>query len=629
MAKAKNLKSRKITTRSEKIPVPVRLRVVYPKPQQLVYEDSTFIMGSVSGVGSPAHLRLNGQNIPLSPRGFFVWKIPLRPGLNPVKLQVVVEGKPPLAENLFAVYSVPPLSVLPAQPLAVQENTMQPASDVWLSEGDTLHVACLASVSSEVSVTIPGLLETPWPLKPVTQGHQGYLDTRERIFAQMHYTAPRIPLTGYVAADIPAVVLFEASRKSGKTVENLPVILHLRQGQAHVQKTLPGRLSLLTSCKPAVTVKSPPSVPVVARVSPVDGDRLTPQRAGTLLQIDALQQGWVRARLSADEYFWVGWDDVRWLPQAGSHLSLDRIQTHPQSAFRSQVQLAFVGLPEQACPILVQDMPESNRLQIRLYGVKAPSGASGVNDAMDDALYDSSEDPLIRQVHWRLVADDVVEVWVDLARPLAGYDYHWQNGAWHLNVKALPDTIAQTRVLIDPGHGGAEWGSTGLDGTPEKNLNLKVSQLLKTALQAEGFQVVMTRQTDGAVSLQQRQDKAVQIDADVLISLHHNALPDGRDPLAAIGACTFYYYPFAKPLAEVLLAGLTDNGGSEWVVPNYGLFTESLFIPRIHQATSVLVEVGFFTNPTEFERLINPAFQAEAARRLARSLKAYWQSRQG
>jgi N-acetylmuramoyl-L-alanine amidase len=107
-----------------------------------------------------------------------------------------------------------------------------------------------------------------------------------------------------------------------------------------------------------------------------------------------------------------------------------------------------------------------------------------------------------------------------------------------------------------------------------------------------------------------------------VLSIHHNALPDGRDPLAHIGASTYYYHPFARPLAEMLLASLSEPGGL-YEIPCYGLLFDSLQMTRIHQALAVLVEVGFFTHPQEYARLIQPEFQQEVARRLARGLAEY------
>jgi N-acetylmuramoyl-L-alanine amidase len=254
-----------------------------------------------------------------------------------------------------------------------------------------------------------------------------------------------------------------------------------------------------------------------------------------------------------------------------------------------------------------------NRLQIRLYGVCSYC----------DFIQYPTQDSVVQQIHWRQVAENVLELWIDLQCPLAGYDYAWIKGEWQFTVKCLPSRLSDIRVLIDPGHGGTESGSTGLNGLPEKTLNLTVSKLLRDALQKEGFQVCLTRNEDKEVALLQRGKLVLTEKAHIVLSIHHNALPDGRDPLKAEGASCFYYQVFSKPLAGALLTGLSDNRGSRFEVPNYGLFYDSLYMTRIHQAMAVLVEIGFFTNPVEFERLIDAAFQKEAAQRLASALRNY------
>lgn len=229
----------------------------------------------------------------------------------------------------------------------------------------------------------------------------------------------------------------------------------------------------------------------------------------------------------------------------------------------------------------------------------------------------------MRQIHWRQVAENTLELWIDLHQSIAGYDYAWRDGAWYFTVQALPSTISDIRILIDPGHGGSEWGSTGLNGLPEKKLNLAVSRLLKTALIEAGFQVDLTRDADVPLSLPERGEAVLREKPHMVLSLHHNALPDGRDPLKAQGACTFYYHPFSKPLAENLLTWLTEAHAEFETIPSYGLFYDSLYMTRIHQALAVLIEVGFFTHPDEFERLIQPEFQQQVAQRLTNALVNY------
>jgi N-acetylmuramoyl-L-alanine amidase len=357
----------------------------------------------------------------------------------------------------------------------------------------------------------------------------------------------------------------------------------------------------------------------VTRTAPVDGARLTPQRTNTRVSIDGLLQGWARVRLSRDDAFYIAQEDLDFLPVGtpSEALVLAAIKTASLTANQSIITLSFTGQPVHACPVQIEAVPSDsmNRLQVRL---------AGVCSQCDFIQYPPQhEDALIRQIHWRQVAENVLEVWLDLQKPLAGYDYAWRDGQWQLMVKTLPTALADIHVLIDPGHGGAEFGSTGLNGLPEKDLNLTVSRLLRDALLAEGFRVSLTRDRDESLSLPARGQRVIDHQADMVLSIHHNALPDGRDPLKAHGASAFYYQPFSKPLAEALLAGLTDNRGSRFEVPNYGLFYDSLYMTRIHQTLAVLVEIGFFTYPQEFERLIDPAFQREAARRLASAVRAY------
>jgi N-acetylmuramoyl-L-alanine amidase len=79
-------------------------------------------------------------------------------------------------------------------------------------------------------------------------------------------------------------------------------------------------------------------------------------------------------------------------------------------------------------------------------------------------------------------------------------------------------------VVIDAGHGGAEEGARGPDGITEKAVTLSVARRLKAALEARlGVRVIMTRDGDNAVALDQRASVANNNKADLFISLHANA----------------------------------------------------------------------------------------------------------
>lgn len=592
-------------------PQATQIQVVYPHPEHVVYEDSTFLMGAVRQAPAGARLYCNGQPVPLSPKGFFAWKIPIHAGLNPIQLEVRTNtATPPVAQAIFALRGEPSLPVLPKSPLAVNEETLQPANDLWLMPTDTLTVACLASEGAQVSFTIPGWVDTPIPVPPYPHDAP-YLDTREVIFFQKHWTAPRIPTRGYYQARVPVTTLLP------DPPDNFPqqaaIVLQVQSGTHSFKKTVPGRLTVLTAPKAAVLKANR----VVTRMVPPNGDRLTPQRANTAVWVDGLQTEWARVALSREEHCYVPLDSLTFLPTAseGSPLALGGIEAQSLGSTDSLIRLRFQQNPAQAYPIQLDSIPSErmDRLQVRLYGVCGPY----------DFIQTPPDDAVVRQIHWRSVADTVLELWIDLKRPLAGYDYAWQDGEWRIQVRTLPSHIADVKILIDPGHGGAEWGATGLNGLPEKQLNLTVSRLLRDALLKAGFQASLTRNSDQALSLQGRGEQVIQTQPHMVLSVHHNALPDGRDPLKAEGACCFYYHAFSKPLAQKLLHGLTQPVSGYQAIPNYGLFDDSLYMTRIHQALAVLIEVGFFTNPSEFERLIDPAFQKQVAARLVTALREY------
>jgi N-acetylmuramoyl-L-alanine amidase len=81
------------------------------------------------------------------------------------------------------------------------------------------------------------------------------------------------------------------------------------------------------------------------------------------------------------------------------------------------------------------------------------------------------------------------------------------------------------RIMIDPGHGGSDPGTSGIIGTKEKNVALDIAKRLKSRLERYNYEVIMTRQEDEAVSLQKRVELANSSMADLFISIHLNYLP--------------------------------------------------------------------------------------------------------
>jgi len=128
----------------------------------------------------------------------------------------------------------------------------------------------------------------------------------------------------------------------------------------------------------------------------------------------------------------------------------------------------------------------------------------------------------------------------------------------------LPGAVAQSpirTIAIDAGHGGDDTGVVGAAGAKEKDLTLAVSRRLKTALETRlGIRVLLTRDEDRNVPIDERTATANHNKADVFLSLHVNGSLRPRT-----GGATILYAAFDKGAEEAARASL----GTERV-PAYG-----------------------------------------------------------
>lgn len=102
---------------------------------------------------------------------------------------------------------------------------------------------------------------------------------------------------------------------------------------------------------------------------------------------------------------------------------------------------------------------------------------------------------------------------------------------------AVPAGNVLRKIVLDPGHGGKDPGAVGSGGIAEKDIVLSIAKKLAAKLRKEmGVQVVLTRSDDRFVALEDRTATANAEDADLFISLHMNASPNGE----ARGVETYY-----------------------------------------------------------------------------------------
>jgi len=238
-------------------------------------------------------------------------------------------------------------------------------------------------------------------------------------------------------------------------------------------------------------------------------------------------------------------------------------------------------------------------------------------------------------------------------------------------VGSVPAAAAQERslrtVVIDPGHGGLESGAKGRFGNLEKDITLAISLKLKALIEKDmGFEVVLTRDRDVDVSLENRSAIANNHKAGLFISIHAN----GAVPRKAAGSETFFLSLNATDEETRRLAYLENNSSeiqsridpsSEddlmmilWDMAQNAYIKDSSRLAELVQSEldamlgtrnrgikqapfkilagvacpAVLVEAAFISNPDEEQKLASDAFQSRVAEAIYRGLGRFLRGRQ-
>ena len=213
---------------------------------------------------------------------------------------------------------------------------------------------------------------------------------------------------------------------------------------------------------------------------------------------------------------------------------------------------------------------------------------------------------------------------IKFAKGTLVYDNSNESGISVAFINEAAANVKKTRIVLDPGHGGSDPGAIGKSTlVKEKELALKEANYIKTELEKYGYEVILARTNDTKVELMQRTDFANEISADLFISIHYNsstsATPKGLE---------IFYYPDAegkrKALAKAIYAPLINKTGA---VSRGTKETTGLVVTRESTMPSVLIEMGFLSNPSE-EKLIQKAdYMIVQSKAIAEGIKNYLQTR--
>lgn len=179
--------------------------------------------------------------------------------------------------------------------------------------------------------------------------------------------------------------------------------------------------------------------------------------------------------------------------------------------------------------------------------------------------------------------------------------------------------LSNITIVLDPGHGGKDEGAKGINGSLEKNLNLRTAKELKIKLEKLGATVYLTRNNDTFISLSNRIFFTLKKDADLFISIHYNSSPSSKPE----GTTTYYYHEqkdkdFATTIHNHLLRKI-QTFNRDVLYGDYHVLRENL-IP------STLLELGFISNKREEQYILSKKYQQDITTAITEGIIEYVQN---
>jgi N-acetylmuramoyl-L-alanine amidase len=564
--------------------------VAYPGRTDLVSAvDSSFLFGSV-GTGA-ASLSINGRPVSVAPNGAFLAWLPF-PSDDPARFRLVAVAGRDTARLDYPVRREPNGRVSRGA-LWVDTLSLAPRGDVWWPRGEWLPLTVHAAAGARVALLLPGGARVPLRADPGPAPVPDAVRAFDRNPANLIRPADgewyRGAIRGRALGTIGTGPVGEPIAGRRSPPSHGGVWVEVVQGRDTVRTAWPLAIQLLDTMPVAVELQDDPR-------KPTDVDHLTVGRAvpratyhwffpsGTVAELTGRIGDAVRLKLSSSSDAWVGAAEIRPAVRVLSP---------------GPVRIGSITLT-----------PRPDRVEVRIpAGRRIPYQVDGTEKTLRLVLYGAAsdinwlrygaEDSLLALVTWRQRAADEVELTFELNQPLWGYRMRWERDDLLLDLRRPPvlDRRAPLRgrlIVLDPGHPPV--GSTGPTGLKEPDATLAVARALKTMLEAGGARVLLTRSDDRPVELWPRVRFADSTNADLLISIHSNALPDGINPFVNSGSSVFYFQPWSLRFARAVQHHLVAELGTR----DLGVTRGDLALVRPTWMPAVLAE-GLFTMLPEHE----------------------------
>ena len=579
---------------------PLHITVVYPDTAEPIQaQDSSFLFGSVGRGRGDAALSINGFPVRVSPHGTWLAWIPL-PADSVARFHIVARAGTgsALQETTFVARIAQPFRPPAGALVWVDTTSFAPADSLVFPAGEGVRLAVRATPGARVRLRMEGnATDDVWFVPDTLPAEPSW---GIRAFGTDTATYHLAPAPDRYVAWLPAMPVCDA-------------ILEVILGTDTARAVWPLVLDTLDRSRPRVVVLNDDTAHT-GRSDSLTVGKAVPYGTynwffplGTTAVATARWGSQTRLQLSRGAVAWVNSSDVISLgsdtPPPGGIVGSVRLATTPKSL------VLRVPLPARV-PFQVEESDRS--LTLRLYGV-----ASDVN-----WMQHGGTDPYVARMSYAQPVADEVTITLTLAGPVWGYRTRWSGRDLLLEVRRPPAIdprrpLRGRTIVLDPGH--PPIGARGPSGLWEPVATLAVAQRAKALLERAGATVLMTRTDSSPVDLFPRTRFAEQHDADVLVSIHANALPDGVNPFANNGTSVYYFHPRSAALARALDRALVGELG----VRDLGIGRGDYALARNPWMPSALTEGLFMMIPEQEAMLASPEGQSRYARGIVRGIEDF------
>jgi N-acetylmuramoyl-L-alanine amidase len=619
----------------------IELHVVYPATDDLVrVQDSSFLFGSVAS--QRVRVTINGSPVKVWPNGAWLAWLPFPPDSV---MQFKIEARLP-GDSAVLIYPVRRDPQHLSREIRVgtawiDSASLAPQGQVWLPASEYLTLSTRAAEGSEVTVRLPDgrliRLQPEVTSAEVLPALRAFDRDTNKLHGpdEVRYVGIIRGLTigpdpGPVLRSTSVRTIGVVARSAMRCVVGLAcptpyaelaaseqawaVVQAIHSGDT-VRVRWPLQLALLDTL-PIVTEFDDDTLGR-GNTDSISPGRATPGGAyewffptGTRAAVSGRVNNDIRVRLSPAAEAWVSVADARPLPSGfpDPHAVVSSV------TLSSAPGMATLRIPlSQRVPFQVTETDRT--IALKLY--------SAVGD-VDWMRYGS--DSLVERLNWLQSDRQETTLTLELASPVWGYRTRWSRNDLLLEIRRPPvidrrNPFRGRLIALDPGH--PPLGATGPTGLREADANLAVAFQLRTMLEKSGARVLMTRTVDSAVDLWPRVSLADTAGADLLISIHNNALPDGVNPFTNNGTSVFYNQPRSVPLAEAVQRALVRR----LKLPDLGISRADLALVRSTWMPSVLAEGMFMIIPEQELLLRTPDGQKRYARGVYEGLRSFLEFR--